>query len=205
MERILITGLLFSILSSAQAFDIVLDGTGTSATGITGLEIDPGSGELWDVTWEFVSDHDGSPADCRDIFAYSDPCPPATAFENEAGATVAVNVINQALGTVDVSPADLTVGESGSAVSDVYYVPYLYNHSNCAPPGPDNGTCVIKGDGFDGLWGMLPAISNEISLTSPVQIAKFTAHVPVPPAVWLFGSALGLLGWVRHRSRQQST
>ena len=30
--------------------------------------------------------------------------------------------------------------------------------------------------------------------------ASFTiATVPVPPAVWLFGSALGLLGWIRRR------
>jgi hypothetical protein len=27
-----------------------------------------------------------------------------------------------------------------------------------------------------------------------------TAVIPVPAAVWLFGSALGLLGWIRRRA-----
>ena len=29
---------------------------------------------------------------------------------------------------------------------------------------------------------------------------KFASAVPVPAAVWLFGSALGMLGWMRRRS-----
>jgi len=32
------------------------------------------------------------------------------------------------------------------------------------------------------------------------QEQLFLVAVPVPAAVWLFGSALGLLGWVRRRS-----
>jgi hypothetical protein len=35
------------------------------------------------------------------------------------------------------------------------------------------------------------------SSTQPFSWAQFTV-VPVPAAVWLFGSALGLLGWIRH-------
>lgn len=34
---------------------------------------------------------------------------------------------------------------------------------------------------------------------TPIMWADFTV-VPVPAAVWLFGSALGLLGWVRKRT-----
>lgn len=30
-------------------------------------------------------------------------------------------------------------------------------------------------------------------------VFTFTAVIPVPPAVWLFGSALGLLGWLRRK------
>jgi hypothetical protein len=30
---------------------------------------------------------------------------------------------------------------------------------------------------------------------------QFGTVVPIPATVWLFGSALGLLGWVRRRKR----
>jgi hypothetical protein len=36
---------------------------------------------------------------------------------------------------------------------------------------------------------------------NPVQIDNLTVNtVPIPPAAWLFGSALGLLGWMRRKT-----
>jgi hypothetical protein len=35
------------------------------------------------------------------------------------------------------------------------------------------------------------------------EAMKFSVNViPVPAAVWLFGSALGMLGWMRRRTAQ---
>jgi hypothetical protein len=208
MKRILITGFLCLAFSSADAFTTTITysdpGPNTNAIGIAGLDI---AGELWDITWDSGGDGvgnatDGNPADCRDIYAYS-TCP--TASPNSAGALVAAAAIESALwdDDPDADPPStaLTVG---SSASDTFHIAYLYDDTSCAQPG--SGTCTVFSDGFFG-WGSAPAVTNEISLNSTVEIAKFSANVavPVPPAVWLFGSALGMLGWIRHRSRQRST
>jgi hypothetical protein len=199
MNRILIAGFLCVAFSSAHAFTITYSdpGPNTNAIGIAGLDI---AGELWDITWDNTGDGvgdatDGNPADCRDIYAYG-TCP--TPSPDSAGALTAAAAIESALGPPSTA---LTVGSSASTS---YHIAYLYDDSSCAQPG--NGTCTILSDGFFG-WDNLPAVDTEISLNSAVEIAKFSAHVavPVPPAVWLFGSALGMLGWIRHRSRQRST
>lgn len=36
-------------------------------------------------------------------------------------------------------------------------------------------------------------------LTNPIGVAVVTATIPIPASVWLFGSAIGLLGWMRRR------
>lgn len=200
MKRILVAGVLFLTFSSAHAFNVILDGSGTNALGITGLEIAPGSGELWDITFENVTEHDGMPPDCGYIFAF-DPCP--TPLQDQAGAMLAVTQIQLALNE-DVSsggngnPVALTVGLT---VRNGYHVPTLFESTDCNDPGQATGTCTAFGKFFSSSWA--PALSAEILIDSNVEIAKFTPHVlvtPLPPAVWLFGSALGMLGWVRRRT-----
>lgn len=66
-------------------------------------------------------------------------------------------------------------------------------------------------DGFSGVDGLTPGdlvfIGNGIALggTGPTlgggELMTFQV-VPVPAAAWLFGSALGLLGWARRRAAQ---
>jgi hypothetical protein len=49
---------------------------------------------------------------------------------------------------------------------------------------------------FDTL--LLTAINTGSGTMTSVEIDAIGV-VPVPPAVWLFGSALALLGWIRRR------
>ena len=49
------------------------------------------------------------------------------------------------------------------------------------------------------------AAESSMSLDQLAIYASPAAVVPVPAAAWLFGSALGLLGWVRRRMRAQAS
>jgi hypothetical protein len=53
---------------------------------------------------------------------------------------------------------------------------------------------LLGNGGFDGNF------SNGRFLTSGFAVTT----IPIPAAAWLFGSALGLLGWVRSRNRRSS-
>jgi hypothetical protein len=195
MKSIFAASILALASASAQAYQVNLDPTDTFATSIHALEIcaggGSGCGEFWDVTFEYDDNHNvpaGAP-NTGDIYA--------TPSNDEAGALSAATVIQAAL----AADGPATVGSVGSTPENVFYVPWEYDSSNCAQPG--SGTCVAFADGFFG-WGSVPVSSSEIDSNSGVQFARFSEAVvmPVPPAVWLFGSALGMLGWVRHRSRQ---
>ncbi len=54
---------------------------------------------------------------------------------------------------------------------------------------------TLTAGGGDSLLLTIQTGNNSI-----YEIALTTAVVPVPAAVWLFGSALGLLGWMRRRT-----
>ncbi len=57
------------------------------------------------------------------------------------------------------------------------------------------GCCTEENVVVGGVWqgtGGIPAFPN-------INVATSWSVVPIPAAVWLFGSGLGLLGWVRRR------
>ena len=166
---------LMLVSTASLAFTVDLDGT--NATGIRGLDI---GGTSYDVTFEFVqADTAGSPA-C----APSVPCD--IFFGNEGQADAAVNAINAALN----STVAVTVG---STTKNSFFVPW-----------------AVGGGNVDASQGTTPAIAGawqfvgaSLDSTDIVEMARFTpAVIPVPAAVWLFGSALGILGWIRHRTRR---
>jgi len=57
-------------------------------------------------------------------------------------------------------------------------------------------------DGMSGTWnGTTLLMSNVVPFLTGSSITLTTiSAIPVPAAAWLFGSALGLLGWVRRRA-----
>jgi hypothetical protein len=65
------------------------------------------------------------------------------------------------------------------------------------------GTASITGDGSYVYGTDELAVTGGAVIAGSAQGGGFTISgtlVPIPAAVWLFGSALGLLGWVRRRA-----
>ncbi len=53
----------------------------------------------------------------------------------------------------------------------------------------------------NGSWdGTTLVMSNAVSSSGGLYMTFSVSAIPVPAAVWLFGSALGLLGWARRRT-----
>jgi hypothetical protein len=175
---------------TTQAATVVLDGSGTNATGILNLGIDPdGAGSalvaFYDVSFEFTSI--GLTPDALDAFATSGVTQAAAvAYEIAAGA--AVDAIVTALN----SSAAVSAGTRYNI-----YVPWLYDDQTNGPNKCDTlCSWVAKSAFFPGQWSVLPG---ETSTGGQIEFARFTpaAPVPLPPAVLLFGSGLAFLGWVR--------
>jgi hypothetical protein len=210
-KKIFVTGLLFSICVSAQAFMVDFDVSGTNATGIRNLDI---GGTFYDVTfvnWDadaavLCPGNGGSTTPC-DLYAAN---PPGDVGD-QAGATAAATQIALALNE------DTSIGGSGNPIAlsvgmgqlEVL-VPWQFDVTACnGGVGGTQGTCAqnaIQGFPFGaGTWGISGIGDQEIQSTLTVDFARFAPAapvVPIPAAAWLFGSALGMLGWVRRRARQ---
>jgi hypothetical protein len=197
-KKSLIICLLLVCCASAQAFQVVLDGSGTNALHIKNLDID---GTIYDVSFVDSLPNAGTVRICPN----DDPCDVFAG--DQFGADNARDIISLALNE-DVSiggsrnPVVLTVGTSAE---DSVLVPWLFDQSSCFDAGGISGTCASRGvkDSGAGTWEPLFGTA-EILSSEVVTFARFSPGgtvVPVPPAVWLFGSALGLLGWIRSRTR----
>ena len=80
--------------------------------------------------------------------------------------------------------------ETASAVS-------TYTHSLAASEFSMGGRSILD----QTFTGLMDEAFFADHVMSSAEIAGFAsaATIPIPTAVWLFGSALGILGWIRHR------
>jgi hypothetical protein len=94
---------------------------------------------------------------------------------------------------------------------------YYEEGITCTAPGPFSNIGCLTSPSTNNYWSSTELIANnrwnfrflvgdQFGLNEASQISAWAVHdgnigmVPVPAAVWLFGSALGLLGWLRRRN-----
>ena len=131
-----------------------------------------------------------------DISLYYDFNP---AFDNLAAST---------LGKIDVTAALKCYGSTASITqgSENLMFGWLATAASCPAPGPNFGTPVVTPS--LSFPSFNPNASGEYNFSIRVgrdgwgveSVAMDVQVVPVPAAVWLFGSALGLAGLMRRRA-----
>jgi hypothetical protein len=201
MKRFLLATVLFLAGATSHAFVVdFAPGDNTNAIGVRNLDIIVnGVTTAYDIT--FTEDSSHTAPDAGDIFAMSlDPLGGAySEATRDLDAKAASNAIAAAFNSA------LTVQTVGLSRKSSYVAPWLYNDKGCQQ-GAGSGTCGWRGvDASGGLWGSIGA---ELESNSIVEVARFTACapncsnavVPVPAAVWFFGSGLAVLGWIRRRN-----
>ena len=175
---VIVVGLLLGT-STTNAAVVIIDGTGTNATGIEDLQV----GVLF-YNVEFVFDSARNLyGDLPGDFPFSDSGPTTVVDANAA--------VNAALNGV---PLVVTVGP---VTSSNYFIGF-----DSEPVGP----VVIHTDSSyastsDDVW-LLDVPLSVFDFNANATYADFTlvSQVPVPAAVWLFGSGLlGLVGMARRK------
>jgi len=181
---ILTVGLLLT--STATAWTVILDpGNSAKAIGITDLEI---ASTFYNVT--FLEQKTA-----QEVYGG----PPGVYPFGKGDINSAIEAVRAVNAALNAEPASIFwVGSEGGAADETTEF-YLLGYDDSSIIGPTI-LDAIEGENFfkdawrDNLPIDIPAYSIDRK-----TFAAF-AVVPIPATVWLFGSALGLLGWIRRRT-----
>lgn len=96
-------------------------------------------------------------------------------------------------------------GYSGTGMAGVFE--FLFNNAGgdmAAYAGADHGRIIVSTFNLSGVAGGWDAAGVDFWKASHSGTASVDTFVPVPGAVWLFGSALASLGWIRQRASRMA-
>lgn len=185
-----------------------LESIGLQITGIEGATIAPGSLGPNSVAF---------PIDSSTSFVYAPGsfAPFAGAIEHAGG----VSLTDVASGTVDLTLGNFTIGYDGNRIGNPnpdatgFFVKdnidtgaILFDITDPIIEAFENSLIIMANiaiseelSGFLNSQGLISQDVTGVDAGAALVVAN-SSIVPIPSAVWLFGSALALLGWVRNRA-----
>ena len=154
--------------------------TGYGVQGIDGLLVD---GVSYDVQFTL-----GSGSTYENIWLNNATTP--VFLNNQSKADIAADAIVSLL----FSEGNPQTWSESDQYSSYFWIPFAYSSSS-------EQIDIIGGIRTSGYWTVRAAPSYNNSINSPLKYAVFTpSTIPIPPAVWLFGSGLlGLIGMARRK------
>ena len=192
--------------SPANAALYQFDGVVTLCTGtcsnFASLDVGTTLSGTWDInttpggSWGFA-DMGAFDALLNNLFAPVEP------FNGTNPLTANPLPVTPSIAPIAAAGGGLTTGGTTDATNELSSGNIL--HEFIVPPFSSNGAWAIFDIGANGvaqaqiclffpIAGCIPGATQALVIDG-----QFT-FIPVPAAVWLFGSALGLLGWLKRRS-----
>lgn len=178
------------LLGALCAFTLALLANTAQATLVTQISSLDIGGTLYDVTFHTGASFN-SLWDANNDGVFDGTAP--TFWGDQSGAQAAAAAIILALGVSNTT-------DTAFGGSDSFYVPYGSQYGSLSA-GPENILTYADAVTSAGVDSITTAQQFDGNALSGYPYVTFTPSVPVPAAVWLFGSGLlGLIGVARRKA-----